>query len=284
MPTTKKTSKISTSVPSAPTCDTTEEIDNYPGSLVGRRIECWWEGDKEWYPGTFTLYDPDNDVYKLTYDDGEIDEGVKWPSEELRLAEQAPEEAEVPRKSTLTDENPAMRFGAPSQSAKKCAAGHRIYYDSFFLHNQEIHVGSCVWMLTGESKPPVAIQVEKVFEGGGTKVSNKLVGHRIWTHAEIFDVANLDVGDDKEAFISTRETSRPLAQVLGPCNALCSHKAGAEFIDEATLAAANYHYARSWCDSNLQAKDLQFSAIPSALECAVEFLKKRRADPSLAQQ
>lgn len=143
----------------------------------------------------------------------------------------------------------------------------------------QIHVGSCVWLSCGKSKAPIAVQVDEVFTGG-RPVSHKLMsGHRI------LDISPRDVGSVKEVFISTRKTCRPLVQVLGPCNALCSHKAGHELIDHEALAAANFHYGRYWCHTTCQAKPMEDDpTLHFTLACALEFLKKRQADPSLAQQ
>jgi len=45
-----------------------------PESLVGKRIEVWWDGNKKWYPGIIDKVseDPEKGTHEILYDD-EVD-------------------------------------------------------------------------------------------------------------------------------------------------------------------------------------------------------------------
>ena len=45
--------------------------------LLGEKIEALYKGKKNWYAGVVDQYDEDAGTYDVTYDDGEVEKGVK---------------------------------------------------------------------------------------------------------------------------------------------------------------------------------------------------------------
>ena len=43
----------------------------------GEKIEALYKGKKNWYAGVVDRYDADTETYDVTYDDGEVEKGVK---------------------------------------------------------------------------------------------------------------------------------------------------------------------------------------------------------------
>ena len=54
------------------------------GAIVGRRISRYWNGERRWFRGTLVEYTAGNG-YRVEYDDGDVEEGVEFPDESVRV-------------------------------------------------------------------------------------------------------------------------------------------------------------------------------------------------------
>ena len=54
------------------------------GAFVGRRISRYWNGERRWFRGTLVEYTAGNG-YRVEYDDGDVEEGVEFPDESVRV-------------------------------------------------------------------------------------------------------------------------------------------------------------------------------------------------------
>ena len=130
---------------------------NDSGGLQCRAVHVWWRNEEKWFPGTLRKFLKDSMTYTIFYEDGDTEEGVQLPDNEIYLHSKhgkkvAPtchpdqmKNTPLRKRKTDDEEEPAMKKQRVAQDLfkvekKVCDTLSHLYSGSLFEEMTPVYV------------------------------------------------------------------------------------------------------------------------------------------------